>query len=175
MKRFLSLVVLLLSCARAEPLSPDAFGSTTPITVCFSTSQDCESQIVALVDGAKKTLRVTAYSFTSVSIADAIVQAKTRGVDVGVILDDSNRTAKGSKLAALVAAGVPTWLDAQHAIQHEKTMVADGITVEAGSYNYSAAAQKANAEDLLIVRSRAVATQYVEEWERHRGHSEVAK
>lgn len=170
----------VLACARAEPMgAPATFGATAPaIITCFTPGQDCESAIVAFIDGARHTLHVQAYSFTSVPIADAIVRAHRRGVEVGVLLDPSDVGGRGSQLSALIAAGVPTWIDRQHAIAHSKVVIVDGLSaqgaaVEFGSFNYSAAAQHANAEDLAIVHSRAVAAAFEQNWQVHRAHSEA--
>lgn len=175
--RFVLLVVVLASCARGEPVAPDVrfAASAPPITVCFTPGEDCESQIIALVDGAKRSARVLAYSFTSAPIASALVRAHARRVDVGVVLDQSNVSARGSQLQALIAAGVPTWIDSAHKILHEKVIEIDGMTVELGSYNYSASANTVNAEDLVVIRSRAIASQYISNWESHRAHSEPAR
>ncbi len=57
-----------------------------------------------------------AYSFTSEPIAAALVAAKKRGVTIAVILDKSQKTANYSEADFLAHAGVPTFIDAKHAI-----------------------------------------------------------
>jgi hypothetical protein len=85
--------------------------------------------VVKELDAAKTTILVQAYSFTSAPIAKALVEAHKRGVDVRVILDRSQRTEKYSSADFVAHAGIPTWIDAQHAIAHNKVMVIDGGTV----------------------------------------------
>jgi phosphatidylserine/phosphatidylglycerophosphate/cardiolipin synthase-like enzyme len=43
---------------------------------------------------------------------------------------------------------VPTMIDAQHAISHNKVMIIDGETVLTGSFNFTKAAQEKNAENV---------------------------
>ena len=51
-------------------------------------------------------------------------------------------------------------------------MVIDGETVNTGSFNFTAAAQKSNAENLLVLDDPALAAKYTANWERRRAVSE---
>jgi len=51
-------------------------------------------------------------------------------------------------------------------------MVFDGETVATGSFNFTKAAQEHNAENLLILKDRALADVYAKNWEDHLAHSE---
>jgi phosphatidylserine/phosphatidylglycerophosphate/cardiolipin synthase-like enzyme len=115
---------------------------------------------------------VQAYSFTSAAIAKALVDAHKRGVKVQVILDKSQRTEKYSEADFLSHAGVPTLIDAKHAIAHNKIMVLDGQTVITGSFNFTKAAENENAENLLVISDTALAQKYLENWRKHSMHSE---
>jgi phosphatidylserine/phosphatidylglycerophosphate/cardiolipin synthase-like enzyme len=68
--------------------------------------------------------------------------------------------------------GVPTMIDANHAIAHHKVIVIDGETVLTGSFNFAKAAQEKNAENLLIIRDPALAAQYTANWQAHAQHSQ---
>ena len=127
------------------------------------------------VNSAKTELKVQAYSFTSPSIAEAIARAYARGVRTTVILDDSNDTAKYTGATYLVNHGVPTFIDAKHAIAHNKIMIIDGTTVITGSFNFTEAAEKSNAENLLILHRPDVAQKYLANFDVHLKHSEPYK
>ena len=114
-----------------------------------------------------------AYSFTSAPIAEALVKARKRGVKVEVILDRSQMTYKYSSADFLVNSGIPTRIDAAHAIAHNKVMVIDNEVVITGSFNFTKAAEEKNAENLLVVHNKRLAAQYSENWRRHEAHSEV--
>ncbi|WP_353279603.1 phospholipase D-like domain-containing protein [Wolbachia endosymbiont (group A) of Ennomos erosarius] len=58
-------------------------------TVCFTPRENCTNLIIDSVGHAKKSVLVQAYQFTSKPIAESLVQAKKRGVDIKVILDES--------------------------------------------------------------------------------------
>jgi len=55
--------------------------------------------------------------------------------------------------------GMPTIIDAPHAISHNKVIIIDGEMVLTGSFNFTKAAQEKNAENLLIIRNPAVVPQ----------------
>ena len=113
-----------------------------------------------------------AYSFTSAPIAKAVLDAHKRGVRVEVILDKSQRTEKYSSADFMANQGVPTKIDAVHAIAHNKIMVSDGETVITGSFNFTKAAQEKNAENVLIIHDKALAAQYTQNWQAHAQHSQ---
>lgn len=156
----------------AGALEPPPPPLTAPpnVTVHFAPGPDCEAEIVARLAGARKSVRVLAYSFTSGPIARALLEARARGVDVAVVMDKDEGPGRGSQLAALRAGGVSVALDAIHPIMHDKVVVVDEATVLAGSYNFSAQASR-NAENLLTVESPLVAARYLADWARHKGHA----
>jgi len=121
---------------------------------------------------AKSEILVQAYSFTSAPIAKALVDAHKRGVKVEAILDKSQRSEKYTSAAFLANSRIPTFIDARHAIAHNKIMIIDQSTVITGSFNFTKAAEEKNAENLLIIKSRELAGIYIDNWKKHREHSE---
>jgi phosphatidylserine/phosphatidylglycerophosphate/cardiolipin synthase-like enzyme len=128
--------------------------------------------IVQALGSAKHSILAQAYSFTSAPIAKALLDAHKRGIQVQVILDKSQRSEKYSSADFLANQGVPTLIDATHAIAHNKVMVIDGETVLTGSFNFTKAAQEKNAENLQIIRDPALAAQYTQNWDAHRQYSQ---
>ena len=146
--------------------------------VCFTPGQDCTSVVVGQIDEATRTVRVQAYSFTSTPILSALKRAHDRGVDVRVIVDKSSagKHRSGSTYTAatyLTNAEVPVWVDTKVSIAHNKVMVIDATVVITGSFNFTAAAQKKNAENLLVIQDRGLAKLYGDNWEKRRALSQV--
>ena len=168
--RILSILAILLLAgmpAVAEPLAPQ---------VCFTPGGACTDLIVSEISGAKNQVLVQAYSFTSVPILSALKAAYARGVDVEVIVDKTSarQSKSGSRYSAatyLTNAGIPVWVDTKVAIAHNKVMVVDGGTVITGSFNFTAAAQVKNAENLLVLEDSVLAAEYKANWERRRAVS----
>src|SRR5687768_12204472 len=126
---------LLLACLGAEPRKPN-------IRVYFSPDGGCTKAITDELTSAKKSIRVQAYSFTSAAIARGVVDAHKRGVAVQVILDKSQRTNQYSSATFLHNAGVPTLIDSEHPIAHNKVILIDDTTVITGSFNFTKQAEE---------------------------------
>ena len=103
----------------------------------------------------------------------ALLKAHRRGIKVEVILDKSQKTQKYSSSTFLTNAGIPTYIDAEHAIAHNKIILIDRSVVITGSFNFTRAAEEKNAENLLIIRSKELTRLYLDNWLRHRNHSSV--
>lgn len=150
-----------------------ACANTNAVSVYFSPQGGCTEAIVAELNQARSNVLVQAYSFTSDTIAKALLEAHRRGVLVRVILDRSQRTEKYSSADFLSHAGIETLIDAEHAIAHNKVMVVDGQVVITGSFNFTKAAENSNAENLLVLRDAELARKYAENWAQHAAHSSV--
>lgn len=163
---------ITLVCLLCLPVCQPAVAAPPPaIEVHFSPKGGCTDTVVKELGNAKKMILVQAYSFTSAPIAKALVDAHNRGVDVRVILDKGQRTAKYSSADFVAHAGILTLIDSRHAIAHNKVMVIDGETVITGSFNFTRAAEERNAENLLVIRDKAIADKYTSNWELHAEHS----
>lgn len=157
-------------CTRAYPA--DLILDNVPTKVLFSPKGGCAEAIVSEIRSAKSEILVQAYSFTSAPIAKALVDAHKRGLNIEVILDKSQRTEKYTSATFLANSGIPTYIDGQHALAHDKVMILDGIVTITGSFNFTKAAEESNAENIIILRSEQLATLYEANWRRHRKHSE---
>jgi phosphatidylserine/phosphatidylglycerophosphate/cardiolipin synthase-like enzyme len=51
-------------------------------------------------------------------------------------------------------------------------MVIDKETVITGSFNFTKAAEEKNAENLLILKNKEMASQYLMNWSKHKNHSD---
>jgi phosphatidylserine/phosphatidylglycerophosphate/cardiolipin synthase-like enzyme len=140
--------------------APNGFNNQTSnvsrgdIQVLFSPKGGCTDAIVNELNQARLMILVQAYSFTSEPIAAACVAAHRRGVPVYVVLDKSQETEQYSAADFLANNGIPTLIDSQHAIAHNKVILIDGQTLITGSFNFTKNAEQSNAENLLIIRNQ---------------------
>lgn len=174
MKRILTafLFVVLLILLQPGHATDLTLSKDTSIKVYFSPDGGCTDAINKVLGQARQEILVQAYSFTSAPIAKALLDAHKRGVTVQVILDKSQRSQKYSSATFLKNSRIPTYIDAKHAIAHNKIMIIDREIVITGSFNFTKAAEEKNAENLLIIRDKELARIYIQNWEMHRGHSE---
>lgn len=143
------------------------------VKACFTPESHCTPQIIESINAARTSLYVQAYSFTSAPIANALVLAKERGVDVRVILDKSQLTARGSPLPALLEAQIPLFIDQISGIAHNKVMIIDDALVLTGSFNFTNAADTRNAENILWLYDVEMARLYKTNWERREKHAKA--
>lgn len=136
--------------------------------VCFTPGENCTAVILEMLGQAKHSIRLQAYSFTSAPIAKALVDAQNRGVNVQAILDKTARTDKYSAATFLTHAAIPTWIDDQVAIAHNKVMIIDERIIVTGSFNLTKAAQERNAENLLVLDDPELVRRYLANWESRR-------
>jgi phosphatidylserine/phosphatidylglycerophosphate/cardiolipin synthase-like enzyme len=149
-----------------ESSSPSAW------QVFFSPHGGCTDAIVTELGKAKQTIYVQAYEFTSPPIVKALVEAGSRGVKVNIILDKSQVSDPHSLADFVAQAGIPTLIDSNHQLAHNKVMVIDDAVVITGSFNFTKAAEDSNAENLLVIHDADLAGRYLKNWKEHASHSE---
>lgn len=146
------------------------------LAVHYSPKGGCTDAVVAHIKRARHEVLMQAYSFTSKPIAEALVDAKTRGLHVDIVLDRSNEQETYSELKDLLGEGLVPYIDAQHAIAHNKVMILDGKTVLTGSFNFTNQAEHENAENLLIIEGHPeLARAYRQNFLEHKSHSQPAQ
>ncbi len=167
------LILLALACSSLTPTVSASPPTAPPVDVFFSPHGGVTEAVVRELGNAKKEILVQAYSFTSAPIAKALVDAYKRGVRVTAILDKSQRTQKYSSATFLSNAGIPTYIDAKHAIAHNKIMIIDQATIITGSFNFTKAAEEKNAENLLVIKGEpGLVKKYLANFQEHLEHSE---
>jgi phosphatidylserine/phosphatidylglycerophosphate/cardiolipin synthase-like enzyme len=175
-KPLLSILILLtIISISSHSNAVDLTLQNTPAHVYFSPRGGCTEAIINQINNAKSEILIQAYSFTSRDIVVAIVNAHKCGVHVEIILDRSNQSAKYSAGDFTAHMGIPTYIDFMHTIAHNKIMILDKETVITGSFNFTKAAEEKNAENLLILKDKGLAAVYIDNWVKHKKHSERYK
>ncbi|WP_168928824.1 phospholipase D-like domain-containing protein [Paenibacillus dokdonensis] len=156
------------SGAANEPLEPQeqaksgqqASGGESSIQTYFVQNGDHPEQaIIGLINDAKSTLDVAIYSLNYDPIVDAIANAAGRGVRVRLITDQEHADGKEKQQDALkqiMKAGVPVKVSSHKGKMHLKMLIADGKSVEAGSFNYLKSSVKENDDVALIIHDATV-------------------
>ena len=157
-------LVAPIGCAVQQPVGT----ASPPIEVAFSPEAGAEALVVKVIGSARQTIRLTGYSFTSPAVVRSLMDAKQRGVDVKIILDDKGNRGQASVAAMnlIVGAGIPLRVVSAYTIHHDKYVVVDDKHTETGSFNFSQAAAKSNSENVLVVWDNPIiARRYLTHWE----------
>lgn len=146
----------------AQTVSVPAEGS---IRILYSLDKkQNDKEIIAIIDSAKDHIYFAIYTFTLPSIADALVAAKKRGIDVrGVVDSKQSSNSYGAPIVAkLLSAGIPVVTE-EHAdgngIMHLKVLVTESAYAT-GSYNWTKSATTINDEVLEIGTDQALRQAY---------------
>jgi phosphatidylserine/phosphatidylglycerophosphate/cardiolipin synthase-like enzyme len=192
--RCLTSCLAILVTASAAAFQPEAgyegqrdsgHGRTAPVTLpatgtvqaAFTPGDDAGKLIIDAIDAAQHQVLVQAFSFTHRKIADSLIAASRRGVDVKVISDkDQIHRIRTSLISKMAADGVPVFTDSAHDSAHNKVIVIDAgspaATLITGSFNFTHAAQYKNAENVLLIKGNAALTDlYRKNWQHHYEHS----
>ena len=159
--------------ALPDSRTPPALPARGTVQVAFTPWDNAEAMIVDCIRRARHQVLVQAFSFTSRTLANALIAAKRRGVDVRVMADrEQTFGGEASRIPDLVRAGIPVVLEVRYQSAHNKVMVIDAGTADAavitGSYNWTYAAQYKNAENVLILRHNPdIVNAYAANWRRH--------
>lgn len=146
--------------------APAEFQRGASYELCFvPDGASCESLLVDSINRTRHSLLIQAYSFTSKPIAEAVLKAHKRKVDVRVIVDKSQVKEKYTSAMFLRHAGIPVMVDTAPAIAHNKVMIFDQQAVFTGSFNFTRSAQERNAENgILITGDKAITRVYTNNW-----------
>lgn len=128
--------------------------------VYFSPKDDIiYNELIPLVNGAKKYIYIPTFIITHEKLAQSLIAAKQRGVDVKIILDATN-TKTPSKISQLRNAGIPVKTENFAGKLHSKSLIIDDEYIVIGSMNFSVSGAKSNDENVMIIKDEKLAKFY---------------
>jgi phosphatidylserine/phosphatidylglycerophosphate/cardiolipin synthase-like enzyme len=152
------------------PATQPADRQTTEISVYFTHPEAAQSTgagpaeaLIRALQQAKQTIDMAAYELELAPIAEALIEARQRGVRVRIVAE-SDEASQG-ELPRLEAAGVPVVLDRRPSLMHGKFTVIDGQEVWTGSMNYTSNGVLRNNNNLLRLRSEEAASRFSQEFD----------
>lgn len=163
-----------LPAAAFDPRPSGVQAAQGTVEALFSPHDDIEAAILRVLRGARRSIHVQAYLFTSRALAAALIEAKARGVRVEVLADGEQAArAENSRIPQLLEAGIAVALEVRYAAAHNKIILVDaaeaGGAVVTGSYNFTYSARLRNAENVVVLRGNPpVLRAYLDNWKRHR-------
>ncbi len=138
------------------------------VQVGFSPEGTAQQLVLTVIGEAQRDIRLMGYAFTSPEVARALIAAHRRGVGVWVVVDaKANQSGAGrAALNLLAKAGVKVRTVNTYKFLHDKVIVVDGVTTETGSFNFSRSADRANSENVVVLREMPeIAQQYLAHWQ----------
>jgi phosphatidylserine/phosphatidylglycerophosphate/cardiolipin synthase-like enzyme len=126
-------------------------------------------KLIGYINDAQHTIHVAAYEFDLTPVAEALVAAHQRGVEVEWVTDDEygievDQDPGHGQFAMLERAGIPVKDDARGALMHDKFWIFDDQVVWTGSTNITVNGNFRNNNNVLVITSPAVAAIYEREF-----------
>ena len=150
------IIILIVSL-----LFTSSLNALAETNIYFSLYNNPELIIINNIDNAKEFINIAMYTFTDREIAQAIIRAKDRGVNIRIYLDRSQVNAKYSKSRYFINNGIKgIRISSNNYIMHNKFAVIDNKIVITGSYNWTASAGERNDENLLVIDDKNIIEKY---------------
>jgi phosphatidylserine/phosphatidylglycerophosphate/cardiolipin synthase-like enzyme len=139
-----------------------AFASALAQEIHYSPEERLDAIDAALIGTAKYSIDLASYALTDPIVIDALNAAERRGVAVRIVLDPRERQ-DFAKLGDLsdnvrIKRGGP--------FMHLKAYAIDGEALRTGSANFSTSGERAQDNDLIVIRDAVAATQFEAHFER---------
>ncbi len=135
----------------------------------FAPEDGVMDKLVALVQNARQSVHLMAYSFTSPDLLTAMAERAKAGVDVQGVME--TRNASQDSPIEPFCASFPILADGNPYMMHHKVIIIDGDTVITGSFNFTKSADSINDENVLVIHSPAAAAVFEQEYQRIHGAS----
>ena len=127
------------------------------LDTCFSPLGHCDQVMISWIDASEKKLDGAIYGLTDEPIAEALINARKRGVAVRLVHDRTQAAGKRDVTQMLRSAGIPVHIQrgTKGGILHDKFLVIDGTFVLTGSFNWTSNASAKNDENFVVLDDQA--------------------
>ena len=122
--------------------------------------------MIGAIEEAHHTLDIAVFTISENNVANAISDAKNRGIKVRIITDDDKINDVGSDIFKLKSRGLHIKIDEHNSLMHHKFAIIDGVRVLNGSYNWTRTASEVNNENIVITNNPTIVKAFAQEFER---------
>lgn len=134
------------------------------IYVYFSPEDNVERVILERLRTARTSIHFMAFSFTSDRIGEEMIRLFKSGIKVYGIIEKVGANSRYSEYIKMKLEEIPVKLDKNRYRMHHKVIIIDEESVITGSYNYTDGANKRNDENILIIKDKRIAIDYMKEF-----------
>ncbi len=148
------------------------------VKVCLDPEQHCADRVIEHFALARRSILLRTASITSQAIADALVDADRRGLEVRTLLNAELADDPASRATDLAERGVTVWLDNKHTFDRSGFAVLDRDLILSGESLAEDRDPERAGHLLIISGSDETARRLSADWHIHRGHAtkiEIAK
>jgi len=118
--------------------------------------------LISAVKNSTKSFYGAFYDISSMKIADELISAHNRGVEVKLVTE--NDTFSGAAITKILESGIPVVPDTGSGLMHNKFAIIDGESIFTGSYNATENCTLKNNNNALLINSPELAEIYLSEF-----------
>jgi len=145
---------------------------TDPLTVNDpnNISNSIEQQLIDRINAAQTSIHIASFEFDLDPVAEALIAAHNRGVDVLWVTDnehglEADTDPGGGQFARLQAAGIEVRADTRTALMHNKFWIFDGLVLWTGSTNITKNGIFVQDNNTIVFQASELATIYEREFQ----------
>ncbi len=129
-----------------------------------------EGRLIDRINAAQSSIHIASFEFDLTPVAEALIAARQRGVDVRWVTDDesgleADKDPDRGQFAMLKTAGIEVRDDSRSALMHNKFWIFDGRVVWTGSTNITASGVFKQNNNTIVIHSPELAAIYEREFE----------
>ena len=129
-----------------------------------------EGRLIEKINAAQTSIHIVSFEFNLTPVAQALIAAHQRGVDVRWVTDDesgleADEEPDRGQFAMLTDAGIEVRADTRSALMHNKFWVFDGQTAWTGSTNITTSGIFQQNNNTIVIHSPEVAAIYEREFQ----------
>lgn len=139
----------------------------------FSPDDHPTKLLIQIIDSTHKKIHAAVYMFTDKQIAEALIKAKKRGVDVKIVVDKATVDYEYGKAKILKENGIDVYLFSEDskntngrysALMHNKFAILDE-QVWTGSFNWTKSANQKNQENVILTTNKKICQKFEQQFE----------
>lgn len=151
--------------------SPAVLVGEIPIETYFCPDDHCARHVQEELGKAKESIFFMAFSFTHQGIADVLLLKSLENITIAGVME-ARQVTKYSVYQQLSYQRLNVTKDGNPRNLHHKTFIIDRETVVTGSFNPTDGGDKRNDENVVIIKDKKLAAEFLEEFEKVWGEAE---
>lgn len=157
-KLLIHFLILLLTASSGSTEKKWKVYFTNPAKIRKTDVVNPQDGLLAAIKNSVKSFHGAFYDISSMKIADALIAAHNRGIDVKLVTE--NDTFSGGAITKILESGIPIAADTGSGLMHNKFAIIDDSSIFTGSYNTTENCTLKNNNNALLIHSTELAEIY---------------
>jgi len=160
--------------AKRVPVADAGFAAQAPqaqvVEAGFAPEASGEALTLKVIHAARERIDIAAAGLASPVLAKALLEAKKRGIEVRVVLQERGSRSKSALMALnqLASAGMAMRTVTRDGARQDSYLIVDRRTVQTGSLDYAVAPGRSDSENVIVIWNNPdLAAAYLRHWQKN--------